>query len=568
MVTVPDNSPILADSAGVLSGQLRSHLRRLGAVLAPEAGSLQGRFERKLRRWKLEGRAQQALSAITPGAMAKVLADGRGTGSLFEQVEYHGRRLAKLNVAPSLVVEALQEYDRLLAPVLKKLAPSECANFGWVRDQLQFCVVLTLNNAYYQVRETETEAFYALSRVELESRNLGELLGRFLETLTPFCRADAASLYWLEDGDSQWKLAAGVGAVAVRCTEESRRLLKAPRCWSWSNRRAAERIGLLDGRWAEAYRSCWSVPLLAGGRLVGAMQFGFKKTYEWLPREVELLVGAAERCQMSAEKVRLMEDLAQREEQIRTLAERMLHVEEAERRRISRELHDEAGQSLLCVRLQLEMVEQALPVEAEGIRVRLGAARAETEKTILEIRRLLAALSPAVLEQLGLAAALRQLITRFRQVHPAKVQLQLLRLQGLPKQMESIVYRLVQECCNNAAKHSRANTVKLSASTADQVFRLLVEDDGVGFDVQAALEKNNSYGLSGIRERVTLMGGRFSIESWPGQGAANTATASRAEKARRGSGAGKSRRGTRIVIELPIPAQQHQARSRNLRNVG
>ncbi len=280
------------------------------------------------------------------------------------------------------------------------------------------------------------------------------------------------------------------------------------------------------------------------------MQFGFKRTYEWLPREQELLAGAAERCHLGAEKARLMEDLAQREEQIRTLAERMLHVEEAERRRISRELHDEAGQSLLCVRLQLEMVEQGLPPASEDLRQRLGAARAETEKTILEIRRLLAALSPAVLEQLGLSAALRQLMTRLRQVHPVRVSLQIARLQGVPKRMESIVYRLVQECCNNVAKHSKAKTVKLSASTADQVFRLLVEDDGIGFDVKDALEKNNSYGLSGIRERVTLMGGRFSIESWP----ATTAK--------------RSRRGTRILIELPIPKQDHQTRSRNLKNVG
>ena len=91
------------------------------------------------------------------------------------------------------------------------------------------------------------------------------------------------------------------------------------------------------------------------------MQFGFSKTYEWLPREQELLAAAAERCLMAAEKQRLMEDLAQREEQVRRLAEHMLHVEEMERRRISRELHDEAGQSLLCIRLQMELMEQALP---------------------------------------------------------------------------------------------------------------------------------------------------------------------------------------------------------------
>ena len=124
------------------------------------------------------------------------------------------------------------------------------------------------------------------------------------------------------------------------------------------------------------------------------MQFGFAKSYEWLPREQELLAAAAERCLMAAEKARLMEDLAQREEQVRRLAEHMLHVEEMERRRISRELHDEAGQSLLCIRLQMELMEQALP-ESEGEwKAKLREARDLTERTILEMRRLIAALEP------------------------------------------------------------------------------------------------------------------------------------------------------------------------------
>ncbi len=136
------------------------------------------------------------------------------------------------------------------------------------------------------------------------------------------------------------------------------------------------------------------------------MQFGFTRAYEWLPREQELLAAAAERCLMAAEKARLMENLARREEQIRGLAEHMLHVEEIERRRISRELHDEAGQSLLCIRLQMELIEQALPETESETREKLREARDLTERTILEMRRLIAALSPAVLEQLGLGARL------------------------------------------------------------------------------------------------------------------------------------------------------------------
>jgi signal transduction histidine kinase len=186
-----------------------------------------------------------------------------------------------------------------------------------------------------------------------------------------------------------------------------------------------------------------------------------RKLYEWLPREQELLAAAAERCLMAAEKARLMEDLAHREEQVRRLAEHMLHVEEMERRRISRELHDEAGQSLLCIRLQIELIEQALP-ESEGeSKAKLREARDLTERTILEMRRLIAALSPAVLEQLGLGAALRQLVNRFQRLHPCRVRLTAFQDgSALPQQIEIIAYRLVQECFNNIGKHSGGEPCK------------------------------------------------------------------------------------------------------------
>jgi len=233
-----------------------------------------------------------------------------------------------------------------------------------------------------------------------------------------------------------------------------------------------------------------------------------------------------------------------------------LHVEEMERRRISRELHDEAGQSLLCIRLQLELLEQAIPpVHAEWIG-KLREARDLTERTILEMRRLIAALSPAVLEQLGLGAAMRQLVNRFRRLHPIRVKLLLGRLRRLPQHTEIIVYRLVQECCNNIAKHSAASNVNISVSSADGWVRLAVEDNGVGFRVEEALARKDSFGLSGMRERVALLGGRFEVRSYPGNGSGNgNGTGNKSvERSRIG-------RGTKILIRLPLAKQPPESSS-------
>jgi signal transduction histidine kinase len=533
--SVAQISPELADAADVLSDQLRVHLHRLANLLEPHTDKIEKRFLSRLQKLQFQPKQRAALAAITPGAAARILANGRPPLKFIEQVEYNGRRLAKLNLPPSAILEALQEYDKLLSPMLETLIPDEHANFQWVREQLHFCVILTLNNAYYQVREAETQAFYELFRVELESRNLEELLRKFLESLVHVCGADAGRLYMLNEKLSAWDLRAGSPGSSkgpLELTVPNRpgliKKLSKPRYLNGDGHSAT---ALLDVSWHKRFQSCWSIPLAANGRTAGVMQFGFSKTYEWLPREQELLAAAAERCLMAAEKARLMEDLARREEQVRRLAEHMLHVEEIERRRISRELHDEAGQSLLCIRLQIELIEHGMPVGDGEWRAKLCEARDLTERTILEMRRLIAALSPAVLESLGLGAALRQLVNRFQRLHPCRVRLQLAKMGQLPQQLEIIAYRLVQECFNNIGKHSGASHVNISLSSADGTLKLSVDDNGIGFNLEEALAKRESFGMSGMRERVALLGGKFHVDS-------------------RMEG---SKRGTKISIELPIP---------------
>ena len=86
---------------------------------------------------------------------------------------------------------------------------------------------------------------------------------------------------------------------------------------------------------------------------------------------------------------------------------------------------------------------------------------------------------------------------------------------SLPQNTEIIVYRLVQECCNNIAKHSEATHVNISVASSDGMVRLVVEDNGIGFKVEEALARRDSFGLSGMRERVALLGGKFVVNSFP-----------------------------------------------------
>jgi len=201
-------------------------------------------------------------------------------------------------------------------------------------------------------------------------------------------------------------------------------------------------------------------------------------------------------------------------------------------------------------------MEQELPGELHDWRQKLSEVREMTEHTIVEIRRLIAALSPAILEEMGLAPALRQLITRFRRLYPAEVRLQVPRRLDIPKKVEIIIYRLVQEILNNVAKYSMADRVNLSVETADGYLRMNVEDNGVGFDVTEAFSRRDCFGLSGLKERVALLGGSLEVKSLLKATESGSGTENGGPQRVKGNKAGQigvDRHGTAIWIDLPVP---------------
>ncbi|MFB3776931.1 MAG: sensor histidine kinase [Bryobacteraceae bacterium] len=515
----------------VFGDRLRGHLEVLKAVLQPRLAALQRRFLERMRRLGYDPRQRKALAAITPGAAATIQAAGGLPQAFIEQAEYNGRRLAKLNLTPARVMRALQEYDRLLGPLVCSLDVKAQAEFRRALEQWYFCVVLSLNNASYQVAEAEAQAYHELFKNELEAGNLDDLLLRMLGSLGRYCRAEAAALFLAERGSSRLRLRAvtpcrvreSVSPHEVTLSRRLRERLSKARCFLTGR----DKLDLaLHPGWQARFSTCWSIPLVARGKLEGVMQFAFSLPYEWFPREVELLTSAGERCLLAAAKARLVEELAAREAQVRQLAGHMLHVEDRERRRIGAELHDEAGQSLLCIRLQLEMLENT-PQTNEQLRAGLREARALTEATIVEIRRLIAALSPAVLEELGLGPALKQLAARLQRYGKLQVKLHVSSLREVPAQVAGAAYRLIQECLNNVVRHASAASVNISAVSSDGELRICVEDDGVGFRIEEAIAKQGSFGLTGMRERVALLGGKLHLESRP-------------------------KRGTRVSISLPV----------------
>jgi len=198
----------------------------------------------------------------------------------------------------------------------------------------------------------------------------------------------------------------------------------------------------------------------------------------------------------------------------RDALQRVVTAQESERRRLARELHDETGQALTSILLGLRPVEEAQ--NEDELRAAVTEVRDLVRSTLQDVRRLAVDLRPSALDDFGLVPALERLVGSFTEQTGIAVDFQSLLTGRLPPEIETALYRIVQESLTNVVKHARAGRVSIVLRRGQDAVSVVVEDDGVGFDPSATRE--DGLGLVGMRERVALLGGRFDIESRPGAG--------------------------------------------------
>jgi signal transduction histidine kinase len=191
---------------------------------------------------------------------------------------------------------------------------------------------------------------------------------------------------------------------------------------------------------------------------------------------------------------------------------RVIEGQELERRRLARELHDETGQALTSVLLGLKAVERS-----DDVPTALAELRELVVATLQDVRRLAVELRPKALDDFGLSVALERLVQTFKEATGISVEFQSqLGEQRLPSEVETTLYRIVQESLTNVAKHAGARRVSILLVLRPGVVSALIEDDGHGFTEED--EGRGGIGLSGMRERLALLDGRLTVESGPGTG--------------------------------------------------
>jgi signal transduction histidine kinase len=214
---------------------------------------------------------------------------------------------------------------------------------------------------------------------------------------------------------------------------------------------------------------------------------------------------------------------------LQRLSSELIRVREEERRSLARELHDEVGQSLTAIKFELAAV-QRVTSEAGGPDNLLANVRPIVERTLRTVRDLSQMLHPAVLDDLGLSAAVDLYVKEFRRRHQIDVEVTETRMgERLPREVEMVAYRVVQEALTNVAKHARASVCRISLMRMESSLVVVVGDDGVGFAEgdRTGADGTRGLGLVSMRERAMQLDGSVMVESAPGKG-------------------------TRVIVEVPV----------------
>ncbi|MEW6670338.1 MAG: PAS domain S-box protein [Thermodesulfobacteriota bacterium] len=278
----------------------------------------------------------------------------------------------------------------------------------------------------------------------------------------------------------------------------------------------------------EGVRSYLMIPLCVKEDLIGTLNLGAVSRSAFDDPKIEIATEVANSLAVAVHNTRLVEEIIHHRNELKKMSARIMEAQEIERKRISIELHDEMGQALTAISINLAVVEKMLSDHKDAALVdRLVETRRMADQASDQIRDLSYHLRPSILDDLGLEPALRWHVGQVAKRLNIQVDFEGSNCGAIVNpDVKTQIYRIAQETLNNVAKHADARKILIRLTCANETARLLVEDDGKGFKAGHQFI-GKGLGLLGIRERVALMNGDFKIESVPG-------------------------RGTKLTVEMPI----------------
>lgn len=377
-------------------------------------------------------------------------------------------------------------------------------------------------------RNEQLSILNALATTVNQSLDLEDILGQALDEVLRLTGIDAGAIFLQEDmlGDLELlahrglseeaaHLASRLGMLDGACggVLELGRLVVVPDISRYRGRRA-------ESLKREKLSTLVHVPLTAKGSTLGSMCVGTRRQREIDEEEQELLTAIGSQMAVAVENARLYAEVQHKEQLRGELLKKAITVQEEERKRIARELHDDTSQALTAL---LYAAEEGMEMsDLAEVKEMLGGMRELAVCTLDGVHKLIFDLRPTMLDHLGLVPALRWFAQSRLEPTGMRVVIQEKSVpRRLPTEVETALFRVVQETVNNIARHAAARNAQISFDFGDEAVTVEVEDDGIGFDmIELTLspDSGRGLGLMGMQERIDVLDGEIEIISAPGYG--------------------------------------------------
>ena len=273
---------------------------------------------------------------------------------------------------------------------------------------------------------------------------------------------------------------------------------------------------------AAGYESVALIPIIADKNISGLIHVADRRENMFPLRLVEVLEQAAMRLGLALQRLHMQSRLSENVENLRELSSHLLKAKEEEQRRIAMELHDQTGQDLTVLKLRLKQLRDRLRKDQPGLKQVCSEMMQFTDDIIGNVRRMTRGLNPSVLEALGLKAAIKQTLREFTNFSGIRIKTSIEPLEQVRNRETQIsLFRIVQEALTNIHKHAQATYVTVRAVHDEHGIRLVIEDNGKGFDfiaVASAKAPEKGMGLAAMQLRGCMIGAQLDIQSQPGQG--------------------------------------------------
>lgn len=413
------------------------------------------------------------------------------------------------------------------------------AFLSMTRDLAKSRQELTKSRDELMVRNEELSALNSIASKVNQSLNLEDVLDNTMQKVLDVTRATNGCIFLRDSESNILKEIGGTGSTGIfKCRQAASATAD---CSCHQVVREGQTVIVNDILHCpmlteevltkENISSFVSVPLKAKDRIIGVMNITCSDERPFTENDFRILDSIAYHISLAIENSILYDQAKKKEELRGKLLNMVINAQEEERKRIARELHDEYGQSMAVLKINLEYMDTlALPEQSE-LREKLKQTVALVGEALENLRRLPLALRPYALDQLGLIAAIRAHVQTNLESAGIRVEFETKGLdRRLSPETETVLFRIIQEAIHNIVRHAEAKNVKIKLEVKTDKITAEVCDDGKGFNIESlsqAKDGTQRLGLLGIQERVSLLGGTFNIESSP-------------------------EKGTRIQVEIPI----------------